>query len=529
MKKKLWKKIAAAFLAGGLLFAGPASGALAAVSPEEVAAYQQEKRVLAVNLNKGVARSHYEFTDINTVVDIGYEHISCGNEAFRRAWPELNRALGVFSDELFTAADGSKDCSAPGDGGEYGRIMKQVEELRAAKNTVRQEFFYANHVDIQRCDNRVMSFLRTDTFYNGAGGSQDKVSGTSIDVRTGRVLSLKEVCDNIPGLLSFVQGALKEKYHKLEFLELEPYFLALEKKNADGLVWTTGNQGLTVYFNPGELAGEEFGVLSIAVPFKLGDGMFIEYYAAAPERYSIDFDHRIDYSVFDNDKMNVVEVGAVPADPGWYRPVICVDEAVFYDNMYECNSLKSYLIRTPECIEVCLDIKSGDYHTLAFYSVKDGKIMYTGAMDKTMPAYIGCAGPFDISEPVLNPDRLLLDTTIDPLSTCKGRREYYIGKNGLPQCRDGYYRIVNPFRLTLKRSLEAGLVNENSADGETVGTVVLEAGTVLRAERTDNRNFVDMRTPDGRLCRVNAVLDSWPHTVNGEPAENYFDGISYST
>lgn len=477
--------------------------------------YTNDNKPVSVPIMRGESSFKRKVEGTGASVSIKYCYIATDDEVFEDVRHELFRSLRAYSTDLKNEAFNHHD-----------ELFELAEHMAQGHESTPIELFYENNVEVRRADTRVLSLLQTDTVYRGGGSSTETVKGVSFNVVTGERLSLSDVCDNIPGMLVTVRETLLERYSRSELFELEPIFKALEKENAASLEWTIENQMLVVHFNPGQIMGEEHGVISIPVPFKVRDDLFYNRYTIAPNEYGVDFVGRIEYSLFDNHRSNLIEVGAVPSAGGKNRPIIVIDGTVVYENSFECESLKPYLLKTQDDVLLCLDVKDENDNFLAFYSLKNNSLRHVGVLPSTMPAVFGFANEYTMKSVLTEPNRMLLDTVIRPLSTCKGRREYELGKIGLPVRKDVRYEILAPFfKLTLKKPLAVTKIDEK---GNSLGTITLSEGTVLRAVATDDMSYVDMQADDGTLCRIDAKLDSWPHTVGGEAENNVFDGIHYS-
>lgn len=56
----------------------------------------------------------------------------------------------------------------------------------------------------------------------------------------------------------------------------------------------------------------------------------------------------------------------------------------------------------------------------------------------------------------------------------------------------------------------------------------LPAGTSLTPYQTDGKTFVDLKTEDGSVVRLNIDVSNLPITVNGIPEDECFEELLYA-
>ena len=126
-----------------------------------------------------------------------------------------------------------------------------------------------------------------------------------------------------------------------------------------------------------------------------------------------------------------------------------------------------------------------------------------------------------------DPDKILLSTRVDLMSTYSAQRYYHLDEEGMP-VSDELYTIVtygdNP--LTVR---EAVTVKAVDAAGNETGDKVLNVGDTITLEKTDGKSFVDVKVSDGSMARIYVdTSQGWPQTVNGSDVQALFDGMRFA-
>jgi hypothetical protein len=62
----------------------------------------------------------------------------------------------------------------------------------------------------------------------------------------------------------------------------------------------------------------------------------------------------------------------------------------------------------------------------------------------------------------------------------------------------------------------------------TGGVLKCACGDLFTGVHTDGKTYVDMRTADGKECRIYVKYQGWQGYVNGIPEDECFEGIMYA-
>lgn len=143
---------------------------------------------------------------------------------------------------------------------------------------------------IIRSDEYVLSVLtysyditvEASLYYSFASGNYD--------VSAGELIALHEIVKDQAYFRSALKENLENLYPDARFRGLDQYFADLETGGdpaLDSLCWQLGYDGVTVIFNPYELAPYSEGAFVVTLPFSRYSGVFSSEYQMVPESYII--------------------------------------------------------------------------------------------------------------------------------------------------------------------------------------------------------------------------------------------------
>ena len=121
------------------------------------------------------------------------------------------------------------------------------------------------------------------------------------------------------------------------------------------------------------------------------------------------------------------------------------------------------------------------------------------------------------------------------LSTHTGQRVNRVGASGMPQPVGTSWYTANayaPVTLKVVRDFPVTLIDEASLElpaEEMTGTEgYIRAGESVTIWRSDGRSMLDLQREDGSAARVYIDTNDWPHTINGEDENSYFEQLFYA-
>ncbi len=455
----------------------------------------------------------------NYPVTVRYQRILPGEEDSAR-YPKLAEALQSYGAEKSRAAEDT-----------YQELWASAEEMRQAQQeeAAIPELTSETDTDIYRADSRVLSLLEHYTDYWGGAHGYYASYGTNFDVMTGKKLKLADVVTDMETFGEKVFTRLEEQYPDLGFSEKRDYILELITSD-ENLSWVLGNEGITLYFNPYEIAAYADGMQVVSMGFSQYPELFKEQYLAAGDSWVLPMDLFADYWV-DVDQDGTPNQINVFTEMDEYATIntwkIQVDSGVTAFETYALSTIPYIIKQKGRCYLYLFNTVENDYTFLQVFDLSYGvpRMLESVNAGLYMLEYNWEEG-YNIEAALTDPDNLLLGSRIDCLSTMSGYRSYYVADNGMPVGRDPWFtlRPETP-TLTLLKELEFIIVSE---DGKELSKKTLEAGSTCKIFRTDNESFCDFMLESGEIGRVRVELSEWPYQVNGESADTVFDGMMYA-
>ena len=144
-----------------------------------------------------------------------------------------------------------------------------------------------NDVFVRRADTLAVSLLEYSTNYEGGVHGMSGVSGRTFDSKTGRELSLSDVCPNPVQLAGVIKEQLCREYPNASFVgngaEAVDYLMG-----AGNIAWTLDPTGVTFYFNPYLIGSYAEWIFSTTVLFDEHPELFAGEYCRAPKEYCME-------------------------------------------------------------------------------------------------------------------------------------------------------------------------------------------------------------------------------------------------
>lgn len=459
----------------------------------------------------------------------------------------------------------------------FQSTAKDVEEI----GTGVQEWSIRNWMSVARADSRVVSLMTRYSDYLGGAHGMFYTDGINFDSETGKKLSLKDIfvsTDKLPGIL---ENKLLKKYGRNAFFNAEqegtsifaPIIEAREEnagteadvgKGTDAgteatagtetdvedsgtvtlreeeYTWCVTNDGVVFYFAPYLLGPYASGEFECLIPFRQKN-LFQPVYTETAKKYvrelAWDFEDELGGSLscqadLDGDGMQEkLFIDRTACDE--YGSDFNVK--ITYKGKKWSNQIHGFSFSP-----VLLHLEDGrNYLYLGVTMENDYPEMYVFSLSKKGVKKVGSKnlgfhGEEDGEEQYFtsmpaNPDEFKLDTRLDTLSTYTGWKKYHVGKNGMPVADMTYYRTESSITMTSIRSMKLAIVNEK---GKKIKTKKIPKGTKFRFYRTDAKKYVDMKLPDGKICRlhIGGKGGDWSESqkVEGKPLDQTFEGFMFA-
>lgn len=376
---------------------------------------------------------------------------------------------------------------------------------------------------VRRADTVALSLLAQGRYNAGGVHGYCYSAGVTLDSQTGELLSLTDVVTDVSRLPGLVQEQL-EIYWDTDYLyqdlDLEAYFA----ENLEEIQWVLDYNGLTVYFNPYEIAPYASGTLNVTIAFAEHPEIFAEKYMQVPESYGVEFpeDGNFYYDV-DNDGVldclmvtqeTMEEPETIWLNGVWYETVLVRNPPVLMHTADGSNYL--YLEEYRE------------HPAYAVYELSQGAIEplgYVYAMACYFENDSGEEEPYYTRAVLTDPECFLLESWADSvLLFWHGYDSYHIGDQyRLPEQNHDWYLIPDRPEFTLTKALACSQVDEA---GNAVGEVRLNAGDKVIYTRTDGKSWMEFLLPGEDTVRIPVEVDLRGYmTVDGVRVEELFDGF----
>jgi len=411
----------------------------------------------------------------------------------------------------------------------YTRLLNSV--LADIELNVENSSNHLNYTDacIVRADSRALSVILSTENYTRGIYDALSFSCANFDAATGRELALRQVVSDVGELTAVIKQALEQKYPKVEFYDLETS-LQQYIEMPERYVWALGYQGVSFYFAPYELAGEEYGTLSVGLRYEDYPQLFSLYYTHQPYsyvvpliegeclNYDLDRDGVSDHIMLkpheEKGKINGLDI-SVGSNTFTINTIIeSYDAYVIYAGLG-----RNYLFINA--------FNGTGYGYISVYRLERSGASLVGMIYDTSLQAAGFTAECPGIPLLTQPENMLLGSKIELLGTLTGVRNYSIGSTGMPESADEYYRVYANTTLTAKTAFATAAIDPATGRGLNTAARV-EPGTRMYYLRSDGRSFVDMMSEHGVCCRMYVSGRGDAQTVNGMPVADCFDGVIYS-
>ncbi len=459
-----------------------------------------------------------EWNDNNVILNVSWDKLKLSDSDAEK-YPNLKKTFDklnadalenatAYMNELWYAAE---ECS----GDEYNPL-------------------YLNHkfdVFVQRADSKLISYMEEMYLYSGGIHPDYKYTGVNIDPETGKRLLITDVITTMDELPEILSAKIREKYDYVAFGENQPAATLLGY-SADDYQWTMDYQGITFWFSPYDIASYTVGPLSVKIYFNAFPELFNEKYTKAPsENYVIKLPlgQSVDFDLNPNDnKTDTLYLYESIDEYGEYSMLsVTVNSETAVDEINYAYDFDVYLAHMGNKNYIYSDSSSdNDYHMLCIWDINHSIPMQIEALYGTeiYSEYIeeGFEDGVVYKTVFNNPDKLKLEKRFEILGTRGGVASFKINAtNGMPEMTDTAYTFNYGHGVKCAMSLDVVVVSDNKSKE-------LPKGTELVPYQTDGKAFVDLKTENGSVVRLNIDATNWPIMVNGIPEDECFEELLYA-
>lgn len=493
-----------------------------AVTADAEEALDQEKSdedTLFLNVNlKNVSISKNDDTSNRYgIVDVKYTSANLDDEDAAK-YPELAKTLNDIS------ANEDAEMSE-----EAENLLNSYMEWETDKDS---DYYltYSNSVlrKVLRADKNVLSLLTNSYSYQGGPHGYYAIYGEAYDVESGKALSLADVVKDQSGFKKILKERLLEKYSEMVFLvDIDQYFDDLPFGGEGELCWSIDYSGVTIYFEPYEVAPYAAGLLTVRFSFEKDSAYFDEKYTEVPDEYVTPVTTwTFSYADVDGDG-NEEEIdlrGTVP-DESWgaYQWIWMIGDKKIED---ACESFDndSYLVKkNGKFYAYMFNTVENDYQTLSIVDIASGKEL-GGEYGLGNYGLHGVDWGYDEDSywsndrAFVNPDSVDMDSRMNVLGTYSGVKNYFVGADGLPESKDDYFRVERMgYMISPIRDIPCAIVDK---DGNVLEeSAVIPKDTMLRIIRTDGETMADLQAGDYAIAENDYGSEEYPYWLTEEPLD----------
>lgn len=461
-------------------------------------------------------------------------------------YPKLDMALKEFSQKADNSAMSMRELLDEC----FDELVTNAENVEEALSYT--DFYYETEYCISRADSVAVSLVEVYNEYTGGAHGNYGLFGTTFDTQTGAELTINDIVTDSDAFAQTVINEINKNYpDTCFFTDLNE---VIKPNIAVGICnFSLGYDGVTVLFNPYDIASYADGVISADILFCDYPELFNERFLSVPDGYMINMIGAYaatNYLACDG-RTRTVSV----------EPVFCEygDDGDDYGGDYEGFEV---VLDENEANKLVVDDYGWDLRTKFIKNVKGEFLLVesTGPSDMTniytisledkpvVKTTLYCAGiagewldGYDIEvfsyDRVSSPERIELSERIDMIGTNFWHTGYRMDDEGYLTRLDEYYMSSNPWPLTLRQTISVPEVD--FVTGELTGKEIeLAEGSEIEMVRTNGVDAVDCSVNNSEVY-VRLVLNGYPSpedpdawVVNGYYNDIYldelFDGISYA-
>lgn len=349
--------------------------------------------IKVLSLNKEYI-SHYEWYEDTSTMLVRSEFSDVTlDKSMEKQYPLLAKTLLDTSAMRKRAMEDEKD----------NYISFATEEFKKDSESF-STYISTLDVQVRRADSIVVSIL--EDYY--ADGSR-KFNGINYDTESGKELGLADVFTDTSKIHTVVEKEIMSRIGEDEPFSNTAVIEYFKNTPEDSITWTLDYNGVTFYFNAGDIAPTNFGVQVVTVTFAKYPDLFNKKYTIVPDEYIVSLPVSAPfYTDITGDKKadELIISGDYDDDTKFYHTISINSETSEYETEW-FSYIKPYYVKTADgksyvCVfSVNNEEESKDF-TLSVYELKNGK----AKLLSTSKTGLDCIGENVFALPT-NPSELL--------------------------------------------------------------------------------------------------------------------------
>lgn len=474
---------------------------------------KQEEYFLGIDATDVNMMASDEEHDRYGIVEVSYTKFEL-DEATSEKYPQLAKTLSDMSERYDT------------DKAEEVKTLKEsyLEWEKEGENYITYEDSLKSKAI--RADNTVLSILNNSYTFQGGAHGYYMIYGDAYDVVTGQQLFLRDIITDESAFIAKIKEKVLEKYQDGNFLvDIDEYFSTKSISNGDEFVWSMDYSGITIYFEPYEIASYAAGILTVRLSFAEEGALINEKYTNVPDNYVTPVTTWTEaYADLDGDgEEDEISLYAETMDDELepYRWHLKLDSACWgFNNSY---NKEGYLVKKNDDFYVYLFETSGEgYNGLIIVEANGYKkmgdddtkemsslISSTFALSNFQELNYGLSNygiydkeygyvdnvEWETTSVFTDPNNFMMDSCFKLLGTYYGVRNYHISKDGLPASDEEFYLVDRvKYLIAPTEDVKCKLIDKEGNVLEDNATIPKD--TKLRIVRTNGKNIVDLQAAD---------------------------------
>lgn len=349
--------------------------------------------IRALSLNKEYI-SHYEwYEDTSTMlVRSEYSDVTL-DKSMEKQYSLLAKTLSETSAMRKRAMEDEKD----------NYIAFATEDFKKDSESFST---YVSTLDVQvrRADSIAVSILED---YSTKGSRS--FNGINYDTESGKELGLADVFIDTSKISATVEKEIMSRIGEDEPFGVTAVIEYFKNTPEDSITWTLDYNGVTFYFNSGDIAPTNFGVQVVTVTFAEYPDLFNEKYTVVPDEYIVSLPVSAPFytdAVGNNETDEIVVSGDYDEETKFYHAISINAETSEYETEW-FSYIEPYYVKTANgrsyiCVFSVNNEEEGKDFTLSVYELKNGK----AKLISTSKTGLDCKGENIFALPT-NPSQLL--------------------------------------------------------------------------------------------------------------------------
>lgn len=349
--------------------------------------------IKALSLNKEYI-SHYEwYEDTSTMlVRSEYSDVTL-DKSMEKQYPLLAQKLSETSAMRKRAMEDEKD----------NYISFATEEFEKDSESFST---YVSTLDVQvrRADGIAVSILEDYSTEDSRS-----FNGINYDTESGKELALADVFVDTSKISVTVEKEILSRIGEDEATGDTAVIEYFKNTPEDSITWTLDYNGVTFYFNPGDIAPTNFGVQVVTVTFAEYPDLFNEKYTVVPDEYIVSLPVSAPFyidAVGDNETDEIIVSGDYDEDTKFYHAISINAETSEYETEW-FSYIEPYYVKTANgrsyiCVFSVNNEEEGKDFILNVYELQSGRIKLLSVSNTGME----CKGENVFALPT-NPSELL--------------------------------------------------------------------------------------------------------------------------